>query len=102
MQDQVLQCRDCGNNFTWTVGEQEFYKQKGFDNAPVRCPDCRSKKKMGGNQGGTGGFAKSFPITCAKCGKQDTVPFEPKEGGKDVLCRDCFKASKGGDNRRGR
>jgi len=98
MQDQVLQCRDCGNNFTWTVGEQEFYKQKGFDNAPVRCPDCRSKKKMG-NQGG---FAKSFPITCGNCGKQDTVPFEPKAGGKPVLCKDCFKSSKGGDDRKGR
>jgi CxxC-x17-CxxC domain-containing protein len=99
MQDQVLQCRDCGKNFTWTVGEQEFYKQKGFDNAPVRCPDCRSKKKMSNNGGSFGN--KSFPITCSNCGKQDTVPFEPK-GDKPVLCRDCFKAQKGGDNRRGR
>ena len=97
MQDQVLKCKDCGNDFTWTVGEHEFYKQKGFDNSPTRCPDCRTKKKAN-NQGG---FSKSFDITCSKCGKADTVPFEPRDP-SNVLCRDCFKASKGGDNRRGR
>jgi len=43
--DKTIQCRDCGKDFTWTNGEQEFYKTKGFDRPPVRCRDCRAKKK---------------------------------------------------------
>lgn len=93
-QDQTLQCRDCGKDFTWTASEQEFYQQKGFENAPVRCPDCRARKKAergGGDRrsGGPRGERQSFPITCSQCGKQDTVPFQPRDG-RPVLCRDCF------------
>ncbi|MCL5797458.1 MAG: zinc-ribbon domain-containing protein, partial [Patescibacteria group bacterium] len=33
-QDQTLVCRDCGKQFVWTAGEQEFYAQKGFSNPP--------------------------------------------------------------------
>ena len=36
-EDEELECRDCNAKFTFTVGEQEFYQQKGFDNKPVRC-----------------------------------------------------------------
>lgn len=95
-QDQSLTCRDCGKPFTWTAGEQEFYQQKGFTNAPIRCPECRAKKKSRGfdERGGSGGGARqSFPITCSNCGKQDTVPFQPK-GDRPVLCRDCFRKQK--------
>lgn len=96
MQDIQLTCKDCGSSFTWTVGEQEFYKQKGFTNPPTRCPNCRQAKKaqmQGGMGGGNGGFRQDFPITCSNCGKQDTVPFKPT-GDKPVLCRDCFKAKR--------
>jgi len=34
---------------------------------------------------------------CAKCGNQCEVPFKPRpveEGGKPVLCKDCFFAEK--------
>ena len=90
MQDQVLTCKDCGKQFTWTVGEQEFYQQKGFTNPPSRCPEDRAKKKAEMN-----GTRASYPITCSNCGKQDTVPFEPK-GDRPVLCRDCFKKQRMG------
>ena len=39
MQDIELKCRDCGETFTFTAGEQEFYQQKGFTNQPTRCPE---------------------------------------------------------------
>ena len=45
MTDKTIVCRDCGNEFIFTVGEQEFYKEKGFENEPVRCEDCRRAKK---------------------------------------------------------
>ncbi|KAF5058851.1 zinc-ribbon domain-containing protein [Proteiniclasticum sp. QWL-01] len=49
MEDKTIVCRDCNNEFTFTVGEQEFYKEKGFENEPVRCPDCRRAKKAQSN-----------------------------------------------------
>ena len=96
-QDKTLVCRDCGKEFVWTASEQQFYKDKGFENAPTRCADCRMLKKQrmgdsrgGGNGGGRGGDRQMFEITCAQCGKTDTVPFQPK-GDRPVLCRDCFR-----------
>jgi len=44
-QDKKLTCVDCGCEFTFTAGEQEFYKEKGLDNEPKRCRECRDKKK---------------------------------------------------------
>ncbi|EKQ53796.1 MULTISPECIES: zinc-ribbon domain-containing protein [unclassified Clostridium] len=46
MEDRTLVCKDCGKEFVFTVGEQEFYKEKGFDNDPVRCPECRKARKQ--------------------------------------------------------
>ncbi|WP_067725085.1 RQC-minor-1 family DNA-binding protein [Oceanobacillus damuensis] len=43
-QDMLLKCWECGNRFTFTVGEQQFYKQKGFD-FPKRCKECRDRRK---------------------------------------------------------
>jgi len=45
MEDKNLVCKDCGKEFVFTVGEQEFFKEKGFENDPVRCPACRKSKK---------------------------------------------------------
>ncbi|UZQ83509.1 zinc-ribbon domain-containing protein [Thermoanaerobacter sp. RKWS2] len=44
-QDKVLVCKDCGKEFVWTAGEQQFYAEKGFQNEPVRCKACREAKK---------------------------------------------------------
>ena len=43
-------CKDCGKEFDFTVGEQEFYAEKGFTNNPVRCKECRDAKRNGGRQ----------------------------------------------------
>lgn len=45
MQDKTIVCKDCGKEFIFTVGEQEFYKEKGFTNEPVRCKECRINRK---------------------------------------------------------
>lgn len=50
MTDKTIVCKDCGNEFVFTVGEQEFFKEKGFDNDPVRCPACRKAKKAQNNR----------------------------------------------------
>lgn len=45
MTDKTIVCKDCGQEFVFTVREQEFYKEKGFENEPVRCKACREKRK---------------------------------------------------------
>lgn len=50
MEDKKIICKDCGKEFVFTVGEQEFYKEKGFDNEPVRCADCRRARKAQNNR----------------------------------------------------
>lgn len=45
MKDITLVCKDCGKEFVFTVGEQEFYAQMGFTNQPTRCPECRKANK---------------------------------------------------------
>jgi hypothetical protein len=42
-QDLLIKCWDCGNRFTYSAGEQKFFKQKGYTR-PKRCPKCRDKK----------------------------------------------------------
>jgi len=44
-EDRILKCKECGQQFVFTVGEQEFYAQKGFQNEPARCATCRRARK---------------------------------------------------------
>ena len=52
MEDITLKCKDCGVDFVWTVGEQEFFQQKGLEHPPIRCKECRIRRKqsMNGNR----------------------------------------------------
>lgn len=95
MEDKYLVCKDCGSEFVFSVSEQEFYAEKGFENEPGRCPDCRRARKQQRND--RGGFSRSredrpmFSAVCAECGQETTVPFEPS-GDRPVYCRDCFQS----------
>ena len=40
-EDKTLVCKECGNEFVFTAGEQEFYAERGFQNEPQRCKACR-------------------------------------------------------------
>ena len=85
-QDETLKCRDCGNEFVFTAGEQEFYAQRGFENKPSRCKDCRAAKKNAQKT-----VREMFAAVCVECGKECQVPFKPTEG-KAVYCSECFAA----------
>ena len=89
-QDKSLQCSDCGLEFTFTAGEQEFYASRGLQNEPKRCPECRRAKKA--ERYGSGGYRaqrQMFPAVCAECGQDTEVPFEPRED-RPVYCGDCY------------
>ena len=93
-QDRILTCRDCGQDFTFSAGEQEFYASRGLTNLPGRCPDCRAARRSGGGSGQSYSprpRTEQFVTTCASCGKPATVPFVPREG-RPVYCSDCFQS----------
>ena len=46
--DRVLKCRDCSAEFVFTAGEQLFFHDKEFKNAPRRCKPCKAKRTDGG------------------------------------------------------
>ena len=103
--DKTLTCRDCGEDFVFTAGEQEFYAEKGFTNEPTRCPNCRRANKARrntsggasyGNGGGYGGGRAErtmHPAVCSACGKETMVPFVPRND-KPVYCSDCFQSQR--------
>jgi CxxC-x17-CxxC domain-containing protein len=101
-QDRILTCRDCGQEFTFTAGEQEFFASKGLTNAPSRCPECRKARRNGGSsqQRAPRGEREQFDAICASCGKATTVPFMPRED-RPVYCSDCFQEQRASRPSRG-
>ena len=85
-EDKTLTCEDCGQEFVFSAGEQEFYAQKGLVNTPKRCPDCRKARRQRSRR-------RMHDAVCSQCGAQTKVPFKPIEG-KEILCKECFKKRK--------
>jgi CxxC-x17-CxxC domain-containing protein len=116
--DATLTCRDCGQNFVFTSGEQDFYATRGYSE-PSRCADCRAARKAerGGGGGGGGGYGgggyssggggggggarEMFTATCSSCGQEARVPFQPS-GDKPVYCSNCFNQRGGAGGAGGR
>src|SRR5438067_344110 len=98
--DTTITCRDCGQAFTFTSGEQDFYASRGFSE-PSRCADCRAARKAqrdGGASsygGGERAQREMFSATCSSCGQEAQVPFQPS-GDKPVYCSSCFQQRGGG------
>ncbi len=91
-EDKTLRCRECGNDFVFTAGEQEFYQQKGLMNQPSRCSSCRSARRNAA--GGTNNRSERAPremhtVICAECGTTTQVPFLPKND-RPVYCSTCY------------
>jgi len=104
--DKTLKCIECGQDFTYTVAEQELHQSLGYQNEPKRCTPCREAKRQrkgggsgggggprggGGNGGPRGGGAprEFFAAICGECGKEAQLPFKPR-GDRPVYCSDCF------------
>lgn len=98
--DRILKCRDCGEEFVFTAGEQSFYKERGFQHEPTRCRRCRDEKKRQGAPSGGGNTSHQaqapssrelYEAVCSSCGVATRVPFHPTPG-KPVYCRECFQS----------
>lgn len=88
-QDITLTCRDCGNEFIFSAGEQEFFAEKGLQNRPQRCKACRDARKAALAEGGASGKREFFIATCARCGGEAKLPFQPSND-RPVYCSSCF------------
>lgn len=86
--DKNLTCRDCGAEFVFSAGEQEFYQSRGLQNEPGRCPDCRQARRQG-RAGASREPRERTKVVCASCGKETEVPFQPRSG-RPVYCDECF------------
>ena len=87
-QDKTLVCKECGAEFTFSAGEQEFYAERGFQNEPQRCKACRDARKNA-----TRPQKELFSTVCAKSGKEAKVPFQPSND-RPVYCSECYAAMK--------
>ncbi|HLJ66359.1 MAG TPA: CxxC-x17-CxxC domain-containing protein [Chloroflexota bacterium] len=98
--DRVLNCAQCGQDFTFSADDQQYHAERGYQD-PKRCPTCRAERRSsrgdsGGSYGGSshGGYDRPqrqmYSATCARCGKEALVPFEPR-GDKPVYCSDCYQ-----------
>jgi len=100
--DRILTCRDCGQDFTFSAGEQEFYASRGLTNTPGRCPACRAARRGGQSSAPRSrSTGEHYETTCATCGRPTSVPFVPRED-RPVYCTECFqaqRASRGGNRR---
>jgi CxxC-x17-CxxC domain-containing protein len=88
--DQTLLCRDCGAEFVWSAGEQEFFAEKGFQHAPLRCRTCRAHARAARSAtSGERGARVMFAVICDRCGRQAQVPFSPRQD-RPVYCSSCY------------
>lgn len=84
-EDKTLVCKECGKEFVFTAGEQEFYAEKGLMNEPQRCRECRIARRNANRE--------KFTAVCADCGGEAIVNFKPTEG-RPVYCDACFEKRK--------
>jgi CxxC-x17-CxxC domain-containing protein len=89
-QDKFLTCRDCKQQFVFSVGEQEFFAEKSLVNEPKRCPNCRLVTRVQRNGEDVGRVTE---VSCAECGAPTRVPFQPK-GYRPVYCSYCYQTRK--------
>ena len=95
-QDRNIGCVECGQEFVFSADDQQYHSERGYSD-PKRCPSCRAARRAqgggsGGGGGGGGGMRSDRPMfttTCAQCGQEAQVPFQPR-GDRPVYCNSCF------------
>jgi CxxC-x17-CxxC domain-containing protein len=86
LEDRTLTCRECGENFIFSAGEQQFFASKGLVHDPQRCPSCRALAKRNREVGAPREY---HAAVCARCGAQAMVPFAPRLD-RPVYCSSCY------------
>jgi len=50
LDDRLVQCRECGDSFVFSAGEQELLAVRGASGAPALCPRCRRPSTLAKSQ----------------------------------------------------
>ena len=90
-EDKTIMCKDCGEAFLFTAGEQGYYVEKGLLNEPQRCPHCREQRR----RDRVVSQRQPSMVVCAECGREATVPFVPRLN-RPVYCGACFQQVQSG------
>ncbi|MCE7870450.1 zinc-binding protein [bacterium CPR1] len=99
LQERTMpKCRDCNQEWTFTVLEQALFAERSHQNDPSRCPKCRANRQAKRERGETRGHnAREERIvhkaTCSQCGGEARLPFKPRED-RAVLCSDCHRKAR--------
>ena len=94
MPDVTLVCETCQSEFSFTASEQDFYASKNLSQ-PRRCRSCKDIRRQERHESHQ--MQKMHVAVCSQCGTECQVPFLPRpteEGGRPILCRLCFMASR--------
>jgi CxxC-x17-CxxC domain-containing protein len=92
---------------TWTAlldekrriraGEQRFFAEKGLQQRPSRCRDCRAARLRHAGmhrpvevEPDESSRREWFVARCAGCGRQTRLPFDP-DPNRPVYCRPCLR-----------
>ena len=94
LKDKLLICKDCKTKFIFTVEEQKYFGQKGWQD-PIRCRVCRRQKRILKLRDKVGiEDAVKFSEVCNGCGRNFYTKYKRKPGEK-VYCDDCWIKIKG-------
>ena len=105
--DKTLSCVECGGEFVFTAGEQEFHQQKGFTNEPVAAQaaarrgvrsamaDPTVRTRVAAVEAVTAALRASSSPLPALPWQQARIPFQPR-GDRPVYCSDCFRTQQAG------
>ena len=67
LSDRTLICVECGGEFIFTAGEQEFFAARGFSNEPKRCRSCRAVRRSDSEAAVVVGVAECTKTSHARC-----------------------------------
>ncbi len=45
LENRILVCEECGEEFAFTVAAQQYFLEKGYLQSPKRCKFCHGKYK---------------------------------------------------------
>jgi len=88
---KVLSCSDCSSSFAFTVGEMEWYAEKGLSD-PTICKGCRAEKRQNRLQ--------AQELECCDCSEffyfsvKDQIHFKEHGFAPPKRCRPCQSAKK--------
>jgi len=88
---KVLSCSDCSSTFAFTVGEMEWYAEKGLSD-PTICKGCRAEKRQNRLQ--------AQELECCDCSEffyfsvKDQIHFKEHGFAPPKRCRPCQSAKK--------